>query len=260
MLVEERRSDYAFTPTMQSVDQCIKYQYNEYNQLVEKDVESSDGNHLITMYKYPHDYIDVNSSGPNEVCVKMFDKHIIAPVIEEIKYQNSSLIEKIRSEYRFDNEIPYLYSSAKSYNPVSDDFQADVCNTKCDSRGNVLCSILANGLQTVYLWGYNYKYLVAIIENATLEEVEAVLGETFESYAAQLAPDLSKITSLRKELKKSRITSYTYKPCVGVLTETDAAGHTIYYEYDTLGRLISTSDESRNKVNAYEYHHRRITD
>jgi len=260
LLVKEQRSDYALTPTMKSVDQCIQYKYNEYNQLIEKDVESSDGNHLITRYKYPHDYIDVNSSDKNDIYIKMFDKHIIAPVIEETQYRNSSLVEKTRSEYRFDNEVPYLYSSAKSYDPVSDNFQADVCNTKCDSRGNVLCSILANGLQTVYLWGYNYKYLVAIIENVTLEEVETVLGETSENYAAQSSPDLSKIALLRKELKNSRITSYTYKPCAGVLTETDAAGHTIYYEYDTLGRLISVSDENRNKVNAYEYHHRRITD
>jgi YD repeat-containing protein len=260
LLVEERRSDYALTPTMKSVDQCIKYKYNKYNQIIEKDVESSDENHLITRYKYPHDYIYVNSSDKNDICVKMFNKHIIAPVIEETQYRNSSLVEKTRSEYRFDNEIPYLYSSAKSYDPVSDNFQADVYNTKCDSRGNILCSKQANGLQTVYLWGYNYKYLVAIIENATLEEVETVLGETSENYAAQVSPDLSKIALLRKELKKSRITSYTYKPCVGVLTETDTAGHTIYYEYDTLGRLISASDENRNKVNAYKYHHRRITD
>lgn len=260
LLVKEQISDYAYTPSIKSVDQCIYYKYNEYNQIIEKDVESSDGNHFVTRYKYPQDYIDSNSSDNKDICVKMFDKHIISPVIEEVKLKNSSLIEKVRSEYRFENEVPYLYSLAKSYDPVSDNFQADVCNTKCDSRGNILCSVLANGLQTVYLWGYNYKYLVAIIENASPEEVEAIIGGTFENYAAQSSPDLSKVALLRKELKKSRITSYTYKPCVGVLTETNIANQTIYYEYDTLGRLISVSDENQNKMNAYKYHHKKITD
>ncbi len=258
LLVEERRYDYLISGNFESpIEQCIKYKYNEYNQIVEKDVESSGGDHLITQYKYPQDFVDGNSSNENDVFVKMFNRHIIAPVIEEVKWKNSSLVEKVRTEYRFENEVPYLYSSAKSYDPVLDDFQADVYNTKCDSRGNILCSKQANGLQTVYLWGYNYKYLVAIIENATQAEVEAITG-TLESYAAQPFPDLSKIELLRKELKGARITSYTYKPCVGVLTETDIANHTLYYEYDTLGRLISVSDENHNKVNAYKYHHRRI--
>ncbi len=258
LLVEERRYDYLISGNFESpIEQCIKYKYNEYNQIVEKDVESSGGDHLITQYKYPQDFVDGNSSNENDVFVKMFNRHIIAPVIEEVKWKNSSLVEKVRTEYRFENEVPYLYSSAKSYDPVSDNFQADVYNTQCDSRGNILCSKQANGLQTVYLWGYNYKYLVAIIENATQAEVEAITG-TLESYAAQPSPDLSKIELLRKELKGARITSYTYKPCVGVLTETDIANHTLYYEYDTLGRLISVSDENHNKVNAYKYHHRRI--
>lgn len=259
LLVKEQRYDYPISELAEPVEQCIKYRYNEYNQIIEKDIKNSSGNHQVIQYKYPQDFVDVNSSDENDVHVKMFNKHMIAPVIEEVRLKNSLLVEKVRAEYRFENEVPYLYSSAKSYDPVSDNFQADVYNTKCDSRGNILCSMLANGLQTVYLWGYNYRYPVAIIENATQAEVESITG-TLESYAAQPSPDLSKIELLRKELKQARITSYTYKPCVGVLTETDIANHTLYYEYDALGRLTSVSDENHNKMNAYKYHHRRTAD
>ena len=252
--IEELNIDY-LNPGI--VKQRVKYEYNEYNQVIKKDIENSNGDHLITRYKYPQDYLHDESSDRDDAYVRMFNKHIISPVIEEETLKNSVIIQREKRSYYYnENDIFFLKSLGKNYDPTSLEFRADIYYTECDSRGNRICSHTNNGLQTVYLWGYNYKYLVAIIENATRIEVEAIIG-SLENYASQPIPDISKIELLRKNLKYAQITSYTYKPYVGVLTQTDIAGHTIYYEYDALGRLCAIYDENHHKINTYKYHYRK---
>lgn len=42
---------------------------------------------------------------------------------------------------------------------------------------------------------------------------------------------------LRKLLPKARVSSYIYKPLVGITAMTATDGQTTYFEYDELGRL-----------------------
>jgi len=54
---------------------------------------------------------------------------------------------------------------------------------------------------------------------------------------------------------EAMMTTYTYKPLVGVLTITDPSGRTVYYEYDDFGRLKYIKDEEGKliKENIYNY-------
>jgi YD repeat-containing protein len=52
------------------------------------------------------------------------------------------------------------------------------------------------------------------------------------------------------------ITTYTYKPLVGVTSSTDPRGYTITYNYDTFGRLINVKDADGNLMSENEYHYR----
>jgi YD repeat-containing protein len=61
---------------------------------------------------------------------------------------------------------------------------------------------------------------------------------------------------LRIHPSDSEITTYTYKPLVGMTSMTDTKGLTTYYEYDGFQRLKSIKDSDGNIVKSYDYHYR----
>jgi len=52
------------------------------------------------------------------------------------------------------------------------------------------------------------------------------------------------------------ITTYTYKPLVGMTSMTDSRANTTYYEYDNLQRLKNVKDASSSILKNYQYHYK----
>ncbi|MNQ98996.1 hypothetical protein D3C85_1147160 [compost metagenome] len=82
--------------------------------------------------------------------------------------------------------------------------------------------------------------------------------------AAQTASDsgnennlLSALATLRNDpaLVNATISTYTYKPLIGISTITDAKGDKTTYTYDTAGRLEFVKDKNGNILteNQYKY-------
>lgn len=125
-----------------------------------------------------------------------------------------------------------------------------------------------DGTHTVYLWSYNDRYLVAEIRNATSAQVETAVQALFatgvDGLAAQASPDAQKLGQLRSQpsLSDALVTVRTYKPLVGVTSETDPAGSSTFYDYDALGRLTEVyryednvvSDANKQMLKQYTYH------
>lgn len=126
-----------------------------------------------------------------------------------------------------------------------------------DNHGNIRQYTAKDGVVHTFLWGYKGQYPVAHIIG---KDYSAVLTESGISLTVLDNP-LSQ-SAMLTELAKLRtmnnclVTTYTYKPLVGVTTETDPNGITTSYEYDSYNRLVLVRDQDNNilKRICYNYH------
>jgi len=72
-------------------------------------------------------------------------------------------------------------------------------------------------------------------------------------YLISIGTSSTKIDEVRICPKGSYMTTYTYSPGIGVTSKTDSNNQTVFYQYDSFGRLISIKDEFGNIISSYEY-------
>jgi YD repeat-containing protein len=254
-----------------------KYTYHPTTlQLTSKKILQSDNTLLEYRYFYPNDY---NFSPYTE----MTTSHILSPVIEEKIYNNTKYIGGHLTKYmNITQGDKTLYVPDKKYFSVlavpsaSDPstFTSEGENTTIYPFANMVYgnytqygkpqSMIYNDAEkVVYLWGYNYQYPIAEIKNATYSEVESAVQSIFsvagmDALSALATPNETKLKdgSLQKALSHALVTTYTYKPMVGILTSTDPRGVTTTGEYDPFGRLQTIKDENNKVLENYEYHYK----
>jgi hypothetical protein len=110
---------------------------------------------------------------------------------------------------------------------------------------------------TSYIWGYQNSYPVAQIVGVPYNTIVGNSSLT-ESILQGPATD----AALRAELDKIRtannsaiVTTYTYKPLVGLTSQTDQNKRTTYYEYDGMERLVNIKDHDQNIVKNFKYNY-----
>ncbi len=134
---------------------------------------------------------------------------------------------------------------------------------KYDNYGNLLEQQPTNGSSITYLYSYNFQYPIAGIRNADYSTIEGILGGASGISAISSAmptdaqvkvwTDLLRTSPL---LKDAHITSFTYKPFVGMTSQTDPKGMTTYYEYDEFQRLKHVKDQKGNILKESTYHYK----
>lgn len=236
-----------------------EYANPEHAQLTKTISNTSDLQSESSVYYYPQ---DVNLSGDEESArVELINKHILNPVLNTKTYKNSNLFQNVSISYHtFPNglTLPRNYSLSVYSNPEEPRVQFD----NYDKTGNLLQQSVVNGAKTSYLWSYNGQHPIAEIRNADYATVEAILGSTTVADIAAANPTDSEITSWINQLRNStslkdaHITSYTYKPLVGMTSMTDPKGMTTYYEYDEFQRLKNMKDQNGNILKNTTYHYK----
>lgn len=131
----------------------------------------------------------------------------------------------------------------------------DFHNDAYDLKGNLTQQTQKDGTVSTCVWGYNHRYPVAIVKNATVQDVEAVVG-SLESFASQMSPNRNVL--LLNDLPNTLVTHYRYKPLVGISSQTDERGVSTFYEYDSQGRLQCVKDQDENVVSRNFYHYKSI--
>ena len=113
--------------------------------------------------------------------------------------------------------------------------------------------------ETVILWGYKNLLPVAILENASMSEVQDVFADkpgTLDSLMVindLPASIVDRLNGLRDALPDAHVTTYTHIPGKGIESVTDPAGMKTTFEYDHAGRLTCIRDNDGNKMEEYYY-------
>lgn len=245
-------SNGSYIRTVKELDYSSPY----HKQLTESREYSSKGDVIATKYYYPTEYGSSLSS--------LKDGHILAPV-DIRSYRNAKLISGEQVQYGVSGLPLTIYSAETAgadiaFNPQSPyTFSPKLTNTY-NANNTLNGQTITNGISSFYLWGYNGQYPVAKIVNSNYATVSSVITQTQIDNAVTSGEVALRglLDTLRTSafLKDAQVTTYTYKPLVGMTSITDAKGMTTYYEYDSFNHLKQVKDKEGNILSENEYHYK----
>lgn len=246
----DKKTEY-FNNANGTIQNDHSWTYDNLNQ-VSTLISNNSGINTKKEIKYPYNYSEA-------VYSQMTGKNIVSPVIEEITSVKSGVeIERTKTNYQLINNFYVPSSTQISFTGPNNLITVNSFDYY-DTRGNILQTTDIGGVRTTYIWGYNYKYPIARIQNASYSQVTALINETaLSGIAAKSEPttsDMQTIRTLATGLPNALLTTFTYKPLIGIASETDPSGRTIYYEYDEFGRLNRVKDEDGNILKEHRYHY-----
>ncbi len=207
----------------------------------------SKGDERKTQLKYPHDFAG------SSVYDSMIRKNIIAPVIEQQKYKNTTFLESVKTNYNFYGALiqPQTVESKILNKATETRLRFD----SYDNTGNVTSFSNENDIKKVFVFGYNNTYPVAEVIGETYAHVSGVLNNSILQNPSSDQVLRDELQKIRQNFPAALVNTYTYKQMMGITSKTDAANRTTYYEYDAFGRLVLVRDQDGNAVKKVCYNY-----
>ena len=173
-------------------------------------------------------------------------------------YKNSELLTTNTTEYfsgwtPINSFLPKTIKSSKTNNALENKFVFNNYN----AFGKPLEVQQESGIPITYIWGYNQTQPIAKIENATYTQVQPYEANLQTlSNGTDEASLITALNNLRTSLPNAMITTYTYKPLVGISSITDPKGDKITYHYDGFNRLQFVKDKNGSILSDNKYYYK----
>ncbi|MCW8311094.1 hypothetical protein K7A41_07660 [Sphingobacterium sp. InxBP1] len=235
--------------------------YNAYRDLSKEVNIGSTGKRTERIYRYSG---DLNSSfGNNMISLPVQQETVInGKAIDGTIFTRLSNgdVERV---YRFSSSVPVSPSNFLDFNAIPTSYSKE--DSYSYYPNGTIKTIQSKELPPViYLWGYGGQYPIAEIRNATYAQVESVLTKAaidnlnVSTHSEATMDTLIKAAAdkLRASLPNAMVTSYTYRPLVGMTSKTDARGIKESYTYDGMQRLQAILDHLNQVNRAFDYHYR----
>lgn len=275
--IQQKKEISFFPDSMVPVENSTSYFYDnpDHMQVTRTETTNSDGRHFIKNYYYPEDVESIASLGsPNLSLIekqaidrlKSSDLHHLSyPLQTEtiIKSEGGAVLAQTMRRTVFrdrgDDLIkPGQIGSLKGiYSSNANEFQDEIHYTEYDDLGRLIEMVRADGETISYIWGYKQLYPVAMVQNATRSQIDALsgFGSMFNSGDGGLST--AQEYELRNNLPDNpMVTTYRHKPMVGVASITDPKGNSIFYYYDNFNRLEEVRDQDNKLMVDYRYHYK----
>ena len=230
--------------------------YKDYKYLSSNDLPSmvsygnSDKSIRQIQYKYSTDYADQMSQ-------KMKNRNLVNKPLETIYMCDGSVTKAEKTSYidTLGLILPKIVYALKASSPLSLSMYSSFYRKKYsidlyNKHGKIVQMSEKDNIPVTYLWGYKSIYPIAEIRNATYNEVAMHL-RNMDSFENSLS-----IENLRSLLKKSLITTYTYKVPWGIQKIVSPTGMNTTYNYDLFGRLQTILDHNGKVVKRLKYNYK----
>jgi YD repeat-containing protein len=254
-----RKTEVTYSGTNDSLVVTNDYTYNQQH-LLSSSVKSTSTGTLKTLYFYPSDYGAYFSNLTGS-------RNILGLPIDIRTYNGTQLISGEQTKYNdFGQPIDY-YNFESSATDMA--FNATIPFTfthKQTVTYDASCKKPTmvhhdDDVYIHYIWGYNQQYPIATIVTPLGSPISIDVVDNSLSKSDVLADIQNDVNYLKTILQAYRtnanyqVTIYTYKPLVGLTSQTDPTGTTTYFRYDSFGRLEHVTDDDGNLLQKNVYHY-----
>lgn len=174
-------------------------------------------------------------------------------------YVNGNLKEQILNTYGSQGDlikVEFKTPDMNAYEKIGNE------NTKY-INGLLRGYMQPDGTPVTLVYGYLDTQIIAKIVNVDANvfysgSYQSILNN-LDMYSTQWHANYSEanlktaLNGLRTTFPNAMVTTYTYKPMVGISSITDENGKTATFEYDTFNRLAVVKDHIGNILNEYQY-------
>ena len=229
-----------------TITRTESYTYNAKGQLSSVTATSSNGTQQTTRYTYPYDH-----SAEGGIYTTMLSRNLHAYPVSETKYITENGVQKQiwgkKYSYSLVNNL-VKPATLYNYNSTAGNWNVECTYTQYDTLGNLIESCDANNIPTSYIWGYNGRYMVGMAENTARSELPATIT------SAPLATEIDEITANSINSSGNKLlTTYHYKPMIGITKVRFPNGITESYTYNSSGKLLDVKNNSGKKNKSTYY-------
>ncbi|CAM1343027.1 hypothetical protein [Tenacibaculum amylolyticum] len=217
-----------------------EYRYNNLGLLDTKTIVSSNGESSVT----------TTTLYANLLYPFLNDKNIMNQPGKLIQKRGDKIIGVSETKWKEENNRVYPYQMLAGISKTK--VLTEI--TKVNNLGLAQEENNGKGIYSVNLFGYDNKYQVAKINNATYNQVIANLDVSYATLQTLNSASLkTELLKLYTRLPNASITLSLYDNNGNIISNIDTRKEQVNYFYDAYNRQVYTTDAQGNKLNQTEY-------
>ncbi len=236
----------------ETFNQTTAYNYgnSQYLQPTSIVTTNSKGEQLTKSLKYSYDF-----SGQS-VYSQMQAKNMIDQVVEETVYHNSlnKEISRTKTNYAFVTTGAGFYAPRNVIKSTAGHTPDTLITYDLyDAQANILQVTEKNAYVKSYLWGYDGKYPIAEISGLSYADATSGVNVPALQATTDEVTLRTALTNLRTGLPNALVKTFTFKPLVGITSQSSPTGLNNFYQYDGFGRLSVIRDHNNHILKKIDY-------